>query len=57
VPCALVIGQVVPAGAAVSSVKLNGHPVDYTTRQTNRGLEVLVKARPFATQTLQIVTR
>jgi hypothetical protein len=57
VRCTLVIGHVIPAGGTVLSVKLNGQPVDYTTRPSNRGLEVLVHARPYGNQTLEVATR
>jgi hypothetical protein len=40
----LTIGHVLPAGATVASVTLNGAPVRFTVRDTNRGREVLVRA-------------
>jgi hypothetical protein len=36
------IGQVVPAGATVAAVKLNGRPAQFTIRKTARGNEVVV---------------
>jgi hypothetical protein len=41
---ALLIGQVLPAGAEVASVTLNGRRVTHTTRQTARGTEVVTEA-------------
>jgi hypothetical protein len=38
----LLIGHTLPGGAHVSSVKLDGHRVDWHSRTTNRGLEVTV---------------
>jgi hypothetical protein len=40
----LLIGHTLPRGSSVSSVLLDGSPVDYTTVLTNRGLEVLARA-------------
>jgi hypothetical protein len=40
------IGQTLPAGATVRSVKLDGHRAAWSARRTNRGLEVTVRARP-----------
>jgi hypothetical protein len=40
------VGQTLPAGATVRSVKLDGHKATWSARQTNRGLEVTVRARP-----------
>jgi hypothetical protein len=42
----LTIGQTLPRGTAVKSVKLDGHKADWTVRTTNRGLEVTVATRP-----------
>jgi hypothetical protein len=50
----LTIGHTLPAGADVKSVRLNGHKVHYTVRDTNRGREVLVKAGKRGTQTLVV---
>lgn len=40
----LVIGQVLPAGAKVASVTLDGRSAPYTLRQTSRGNEVVTPA-------------
>ena len=53
----LTIGHTLPAGASVKSVKLDGSGADYTVRDTNRGREVLVKARASGRQTLVVTTR
>ena len=42
----LAIGQTLPAGSTVRSVKLDGRKVDWDERTTNRGLEVTVDTRP-----------
>ncbi|HEY7632999.1 MAG TPA: hypothetical protein VH817_20000 [Thermoleophilaceae bacterium] len=52
----LTIGQTLPAGADVRSVKLNGHTAHYTVRDTNRGREVLVKAGDSGKQTLVVAS-
>ena len=53
----LTIGHTLPFGAKPSSVTLNGAPVRYTIRDTNRGREVLVDAGTSGgTQTLVITT-
>ncbi|GDY28968.1 hypothetical protein [Gandjariella thermophila] len=41
---ALTIGQVLPAGASVASVTLDGHPVAYRTITTTRGTEIVADA-------------
>jgi hypothetical protein len=41
---ALVLGQVLPAGAQVAGVTLNGRSVPYTLRHTARGTEVVTNA-------------
>lgn len=41
----VLIGHVLPKGASVAGVKLNGKPVDYTIRTTARGNEVVTDAR------------
>jgi hypothetical protein len=41
---ALLIGQVLPAGATVASVTLDGHSVKYQVRRTARGTEVVADA-------------
>ncbi|MGH3328939.1 MAG: hypothetical protein ACRDPT_14300 [Streptomycetales bacterium] len=40
----LTLGHVLPGGAEVSSVSLNGQQVDYTIRETARGREVVADA-------------
>jgi hypothetical protein len=40
----LLIGQVLPAGAKVATVTLDGRPVAATVRQTARGTEVVAEA-------------
>jgi hypothetical protein len=40
----LLIGHVLPTGAAVATVTLNGAPTAYAVRQTARGREVVVDA-------------
>jgi hypothetical protein len=52
----LTLGHTVPLGATVTSVTLNGSPVDYEVRNTNRGQEVLVDAPGSGTQTLLVTT-
>jgi hypothetical protein len=51
---ALRIGHTLPRGASVGSVMLDGRPAEYTTRETNRGLEVVVAAEPSASHTLVV---
>jgi hypothetical protein len=41
---ALTVGHVVPAGARVAAVTLDGAPARYVVRDTHRGREVLVTA-------------
>jgi len=49
------IGHTLPRGATVASVVLDGRPVaDYTTRETNRGLEVSVAAAAHKRHTLVV---
>jgi hypothetical protein len=51
------IGHTVPRRAEISSVTLNGVPVeDYETRTTNRGKEVIVEAPTSGEQTLVVET-
>jgi hypothetical protein len=45
VSAALTVGAVLPSGASVSSVTLNGRPVPYTIVPTARGAEVRVSGR------------
>jgi hypothetical protein len=40
----LTVGQVLPAGSRVGSVRLDGRAVAYTVQDTNRGREILVHA-------------
>jgi len=54
---ALTIGHTIPRGVKVSSVSLNGGAIKYTTRNTNRGQEVLVDAPETGTQTLVVGVR
>jgi len=49
------IGHTLPRGSTVASVELDGRPVaDARKRQTNRGLEVWVKADPGRRHTLVV---
>jgi hypothetical protein len=53
----LTIGQTLPAGASIASVQLDDIArTDYSTRQTNRGLEVTLPAQPATAHTLTITT-
>ena len=52
-----VIGHTVPRGTEITSVTLDGAPVeDYVVRTTNRGKEVLVKAPTVGEHTLVVTT-
>ncbi|HEU5157708.1 MAG TPA: hypothetical protein VFU43_12000 [Streptosporangiaceae bacterium] len=53
---ALLIGQVLPAGAKVASVRLNGRPVAATVRQTARGTEVVADAGSRGGPSVLVVT-
>jgi hypothetical protein len=53
----LVLGHTVPAGAAVDRVMLDGERARYRIRPTNRGLEVLVSAKPSGSHTLLVRAR
>jgi hypothetical protein len=53
----LVIGHTLPAGAKVAAVTLNGVPVHYEIRVTNRGQEVLVDAGQHAGGTFSLEVR
>jgi hypothetical protein len=54
----LLIGTTLPAGAKVARVTLDGRPVSYATRATNRGLEVTVRPRrPNRRHVLVVVSR
>ena len=48
------IGHTLPRGSTVTSVLLDGSPVDYDTVLTNRGLEVLTRAPASGTHTLVV---
>jgi hypothetical protein len=48
------IGHTLPRGSSVSSVLLDGNPVDYDTVLTNRGLEVLAHAPASGTHELVV---
>jgi hypothetical protein len=50
------IGRTLPRGSTVATVELDGQPVAYTTRATNRGLEVRVMADPGSRHTLVVTT-
>ncbi len=50
----LTIGHTLPRDAVVRSVRLDGEAVDWRTRRTNRGLEVLVTTRPAGTLRLEV---
>jgi hypothetical protein len=55
---ALTIGAVAPAGSAVASVTLNGHPVPYQLAETHRGLAVTVSVpHPAGQQTLAVMIK
>lgn len=51
----LVIGHTLPAGAAVRRVVLDGEPARFSTRRTNRGVEVSVRARGRGVHELAVV--
>jgi len=48
------IGHTLPRGSTVASVRLDGAAVDYTVRETNRGLEVRVPAGASQRHTLVV---
>jgi hypothetical protein len=50
----LTLGQVLPHGSRVKSVKLDGRRTRYRAVETNRGLEVLVKAPPRGRHVLTV---
>jgi len=52
--CHLTIGAVLPAGATVASVGLDGHPVGYRLVPTARGTEVVVDASAPGHHTLVV---
>ena len=52
------IGHTLPRDAAIQSVKLDNRAVrDYEARETNRGLEVRVRADPDDVHTLSVKAR
>jgi hypothetical protein len=54
----LVIGHTLPRGSKPADVRLDGHRVKhYDARETNRGLELTVEAKPGAQHVLTIATR
>lgn len=53
----LTIGIVLPAGAHVGSVQLNGSTITYIARQTHRGLEITVAAPTGRSDHLTVTTR
>jgi hypothetical protein len=53
----LVLGHTVPAGTAIDRVTLDGKRSRYRIRPTNRGLEVLVAAKPSGSHTLVVRAR
>jgi hypothetical protein len=52
----LVIGQVLPSGASVASVTLDGKRVAYTVRQTARGSEVVTDAGDHGGRSVLTIT-
>jgi hypothetical protein len=52
------LGATLPSGAQVGDVRLDGRPVAYEVRRTNRGLEVVAGAgwRAAGTATLTVTT-
>jgi hypothetical protein len=53
----LTIGAVLPRGAQVGKVEVNGKPADYTVRNTARGTEVVVKVRGGGQTQLEVTQR
>jgi hypothetical protein len=53
----LVLGHTVAAGTAIDRVTLDGERSRYRIRPTNRGLEVLVAAKPSGSHTLVVRAR
>ncbi|PTX58867.1 hypothetical protein C8P63_11449 [Melghirimyces profundicolus] len=53
----MTLGHVLPAGAEVKTVKLNGREADYVVNETSRGREVTVDTRTGRVQTLEIITK
>jgi hypothetical protein len=52
----ILIGQVLPSGANVASVTLDGKPVAYTVRQTARGSEVVTGSAPRHGTSVLVIT-
>ncbi|MGH3090501.1 MAG: glycogen debranching protein [Rubrobacteraceae bacterium] len=52
----LTLGHTLPKDAEVASTTLDGQPIPYETRDTNRGLEVLVEAGQSAGERTLIIT-
>ena len=52
----LILGHTLPSGKEPSAVVLDGEPVSYDVRQTNRGSEILVDAGPATGQHSLIIT-
>ena len=52
----MVLGHTLPSGKEPSAVVLDGEPVSYDVRQTNRGSEILVDAGPVTGQHSLIIT-
>jgi hypothetical protein len=53
----LTVGQVLPRGAAIGSVRLDGRATTFTVQNTNRGREVLVSAGSDRHVRLVVTTR
>jgi hypothetical protein len=53
----LVVGHTLPRGTRVQSVRLDGQPVGYRVRLTNRGREVLVRAPSAGHHELVVTSR
>jgi hypothetical protein len=53
----LVIGHTLPRGSSVKSVRLDGQPVGYQVRLTNRGREVIVRAPNAGHHELVVTSR
>jgi hypothetical protein len=53
----LVVGHTLPRGTRVQSVRLDGQPVGYRVRLTNRGREVLVRAPDAGHHELVVTSR
>ncbi len=53
---AILIGQVLPSGAKVAKVTLDGHAVAYKVRQTARGSEVVTDAKAHHGTSVLVIT-